>query len=984
MTFRLPISVEKVIWRDGQKVNQSDIVSEQSYNIQTQSAIVHNFFGSGLIPNVPERTYLFHSDQLTPQQSVHVAANRFDGIGIKAHAQPSDKSLGCQLEITLQNSIVCGRKSVKVLIVGLDFDNNLQYETFYFHRNETQISKKHFVNILGLIFNNFKGNSNGSRVYGGTITIQEAHPMHLSKSLITSSQNVEPNLFFRDLKLYSLSLGANITTALKQVITDVIGNNYSVDNLNIKTTAYKNRTLPASDITTRYGQKFLSTSNNIQKIRILLGATLDGSNKYDWSGDLVVTIYALQTSATNSSYDVIPSNAIDFQPDPTPLAQMTITQSMLNARGIVLNDVEQPVDFVFSNTKIANSLNSGIEANKYYMVCIQRIGDTSIGNLFTVTGNTATDKSKFTFFNGVVWTNVSNENMWYEIWSDNFKVADGMGVDSGINMSVPKIAIDEDTGGTIDYIYDTISFVNSGQNQLNYAIVESVKTPTTKVQDARTGNNVYSKEKYNAVVSTISSSSLNTLKTTSDPIILGCGMDMNNKSAYSYTDSYGFGMAVKDKFYIVNPKSALLAINLIGCKLTPNISHPQYIYRIVDVQEANFGLGDVNGDGKITIEDLIRAQELVGESLTKQTTQTSIVNGAIVGSSVITSMEVLRADVNQDGTVGIDDIENIRKYVNNDSATTAGGTFKTLILTLENNIGRCDEYYDYSDQYIRENPYSSNLLPIANLTDDQIKYYGNPKPVNLLNDIFFNMIPFQNLTFAITNENDYWDGSLVFTTYRARFLPCTFTNYDKINSVSENLDNLFNSKTRYMSPEILGGHNDMYVPGNLIIGGQILRNANQYHNVDYETATVVIELPEGHGASSIDIFHNFVMDTTGTGYTKLGYPAMRFADGSFVTSEALGLNQLRFSAAVQAYSPNFDGYTTADGYGTIVDPIMGIQLLNETGVLQFKMTNLKCDTINSMLRTKVQITVELKKSGWLNTPLTISYTKSGNIATDLP
>jgi hypothetical protein len=113
----------------------------------------------------------------------------------------------------------------------------------------------------------------------------------------------------------------------------------------------------------------------------------------------------------------------------------------------------------------------------------------------------------------------------------------------------------------------------------------------------------------------------------------------------------------------------------------------------------------------------------------------------------------------------------------------------------------------------------------------------------------------------------------------------------------------------------------------------------------------------------IDIFNAFIVDS-GTGFTSSGYPALRFADGSTVESNALDLHQLRFQVAVQSYSPNLDGYTVVDGYGIIVDPIIGINILNETGILQYQATNLEANPTNPILRTKIQISVFMKKAGW--------------------
>ena len=126
-----------------------------------------------------------------------------DGLAIQAQNQPTDNNFGNQLAIILMGSAVGGSKSVKIGIIGLDFQSNLQYETFTFKVNETQISTRHFTKVLVLLFNDFIGNPNLSFNLGGRIVIQETVPMTISRNPIMVGQNVQPNLWFRDFFLDS-------------------------------------------------------------------------------------------------------------------------------------------------------------------------------------------------------------------------------------------------------------------------------------------------------------------------------------------------------------------------------------------------------------------------------------------------------------------------------------------------------------------------------------------------------------------------------------------------------------------------------------------------------------------------------------------------------------------------------------------------------------------------------------------------------------
>jgi len=973
MTQRLQISAESVNWRDGQKVDERDLRVEQTGIQQTTSAILNNFFGSGLLSQTTQRVTIFDSTQLTQDQQMLISANIFDGNGIAPHAQPVDNSLGAQLEVTLSDSIAKGNKSTKVLVIGLDFQNNLQYETFVFHLNESQVGKKHFTRVLGLLFNDFKGNDNGSRNLGGQITIKEALPMQVSRSCLMSAQNVEPNLFFRDLKLYSLTDFPNVTVALSTILQNVIGSGYSVNALDIKVTGLNKRNLIADDITTHYGQKFQATTNNIQKITLLLGADNVGGS-YDWSGTLVVSIYALQTSVSCPT-DIVPETLIDFLPDPTPLAQLTFTQADLEANGYKLNNVEQPVDFIFANTKIGSTVNTGIVAGQYYMIDVRRSGAAGTGSLFMATGGSHSETSRFTFFNGVAWTDVTEEDMWYEVYSDSLKVADGMGVDAGASMFVPKTNTNATTGLTEDYSKEGISFINSGQNQLNFLVAQAVRELYLENQDPRTGTRQKSRQIYKASVSAVSSATLALLKTDSEPVVIGSAYDTNSKNSVTIigTQDY-FGQASGNTFTIINPPISLLSNNLIGCKIVPNIANPTAIYRIVDVKLCTDGYGDVNGDGKIDRDDIAAALALKGEDVSTEATQIKISQGEF------TVQQVLRADVDGDGIVSDIDVGLITDYVEHRiNSFPAGYSFPELILYLEHNLTRHDGYYDYSDIYARKHPLSTEKIAVALMNDEQKIYYGHPDRVLVESDVTFNTAPFVAVSYRITNTSDYWQEHLVRSTYAGRLLPCAFTyntsnpDYDCDAAVE------FKCEQRYAAPPCDGGRVDMFVPANLVVAGSILSTNGNSFPIDFETNTVTIEFPEEQIISgSIDIFRMFVADK-GNGFTIANYPAMKFSDCSLVQGDALENNQVKFSVAIQSYHPNLDGYSILDGYGIIIDPIMTVSMNHETGLLEFNSTNQKTDPVNTTLRTKLQITVMLKKAGWKNIATSVDYLDLPNL-----
>src|ERR1700690_1239207 len=146
MFNRLPVSSKQNKFFDGELIDDTDLTLEQNYNNQVQSGIINNHFGTGVLPEVLEENVIFDS---------LLASGLLDGKALTVQNQPQDQNFGNQLEIALSSSKVAGNRAIKILIIGLDFENNLQYDRFVFHRNESQISSKHYTKVLAVLFNDF-------------------------------------------------------------------------------------------------------------------------------------------------------------------------------------------------------------------------------------------------------------------------------------------------------------------------------------------------------------------------------------------------------------------------------------------------------------------------------------------------------------------------------------------------------------------------------------------------------------------------------------------------------------------------------------------------------------------------------------------------------------------------------------------------------------------------------------------------------------
>src|SRR5690606_9984244 len=212
----------------------------------------------------------------------------------------------------------------------------------------------------------------------------------------------------------------------------------------------------------------------------------------------------------------------------------------------------------------------------------------------------------------------------------------------------------------------------------------------------------------------------------------------------------------------------------------------------------------------------------------------------------------------------------------------------------------------------------------------------------------------------------------------ARLVPAAFTfDEDSGDLVDEN----GNCITQDISvcidaseivPRCNPGRNDFFVPDNLIIGkGQILKRDGTLFRQDLEIQHIILELPQEKifDHAILNVFDKLIADS-GDGFTSAGYPALKFSDCSTVGTDALARNQIRFGVTIQSRFPNQDGYDI-DGYGIIVNDTFGIDIDQSTGILTLTVSDLAYDPIFSELRTKIEITVYLKRAGWNNTPFTV-------------
>lgn len=960
MTKRRDVSVIFNKFHDAQRVDEQDLDTEQNRNIDTDASIIQNHIGTGVLLENPIQLVLFDSNDLSSTQASLLAANKFDGYGLDPQNQPSDSNYGNQLEVELTDSLAIGRFSVKVAIIGLDFNGNLQMDRFYFYRNEKQVTSKHYKKILSILTNDFKGNNNCSRQLGGRFVIKEVCSFQLSKDPIMIAQDVEPDIFWRDFKVADTSFDLSTTLQI------AIGSEYNVDDLNINTTFSSVKEIEPNDVTTQYIQKFKTTTDNIQKITLLLGVNKDSAvaekDWFGWDGDIVVSIYALQTTVSCPT-DIIPNLAIDFEPEKTPLAQVSFNMTSLEKAGYIFNDVLQPVDFVFSNTKLGSGKTSSLTVDNYYALSFKRSGASGTGTLFLGIGSNKLDNSVFSVFSGV-WTDVTEEDMWFQVWTDAAKIADGKGYDNGHGIQYDKVILDDVIGTNVDNQINAKTFVNTGSFGLNIGVLQAVPFESVKIQDERSGNDINARQKYVPSFSFVTESGLDDLKQVSNPFIIGVLSDVNPKKIPTLEKTQIYpGLAKNNEFTIINPDSDLLSQNLVGSNLIPNIDNCCDAFKIVKALLCTDGYGDLDNDGDVDTDDIALASSLLGESLFYNSTQQKIIDG------FFTTLDIIKADVDGDGYVTANDVDLITKFANKTiNSFAVGATFQHLVLTVQQQSGRYDGFYSCYDGYVfLDDGYGSQPTLALNLDSLEQKYDGYTSDPTINNDIVFSTVPFKTVTYKIEPQ-PFWQPYFIHENSNASKVQAIFTENSALNDTC--LENTLSYCKDISNNElnIDPGRNDFYIgDGNIILDHKaaILNEDGSNYSVDIEIGTVILQFPELILENAvIDVFNKLIADHGG-GLTSAKFPAMKYSDCTFVQPGDLVLGRVKITASIQSIVKNAEAYSSDDGYGILIqDPELGLYLDQETGILTVTAADLKENKLMLPLVTRVLITVYLKKAGW--------------------
>lgn len=915
-------------WYDFQRVSKQDLNSEQSSYLNSIAATSGAVLGTGVKLENPQELIILDSNNLTSTQQGYVAVNTFDGRGVLATPYlTEDQTEGNQISITISDARLNGFLSTLVTLIGKTFDNSLIYEHIELTNNGTEVSKNHFKEITNIMFQNFRGNNNtsvdgyGSRDVGGTLLITEASSFKISRDLIADEAVAEPDMFFRRYKVYDFG------KTLQVVLQEAIGSSNDIDDLDVNTTTASSRTFTASGTTdVIFGQKFKMNGNNIQKVSLLLSVGSIGN----WSGTLVVGIRPLQTSQSCST-DFLPDNEINFDPDTVPLEEVAVSATDMSNNGIVLTTEPQIVDFIFTSSNISNPSLSKLVDGQYYILTVRRTGSTTTNSILIPEARNSDPNKMLSVFESSVWTDVPDSTMWYRIWSDSIKVTSGVAYDKGFIITVEKTEID-DNDALVQKIEENIVLANTSENAENYLVAQKAIDFIAPETHPRTGDTVFSQEQNIPLFSVLSQADIETLmESQPDLLVLARIKDNNPRSNPTITGTIDYpALALGNIIHIINPGSDLLTQNVIGSIITPNMNKPALRYRIVSQNIYDDLYGDVNGDGIIDLDDVARLSDLDGYGRDLLTgVVPSATQLAAVQSGSVSMLEILRGDVDANGVItGASDLNQLNSYLTTGIAFTGGAGFTRVTLEVE----------PITNPYIVLDADAESILQLEVEDPD------------LIDNASFTALDFQIDFVAV------WQPENVEVLDLRRFSVTTFTE--------------FSNSDLSATPES-GGQNNLLVPGDVYLEGNIKNLDGTFHRLDFERAVVELELPAGDTVGEINIFNTFVSNK------------MKFSDGTLVSAEALTSNQVMFEVSIGSHVKNvlnisdgytYDGYVDFTGLGEDADEAIGTYIDQATGLLRVNAYNIVRNSFYPQLRTRILIGISLKKAGFTNSAVYVTST----------
>lgn len=1015
-------NLPRVNFFDGQRVTEADLDAEQTHHRDLVANLTRDFHGSGVV-----RDRLFEGrvllDTSSPSENVSnsdqenasefiINSGSYDGTAITLDRQPSDVVYGNRIEIQAEGLTVGGRISAKVLVIGTTYSSlssagELVSEVLEFGKNETKVTEHYYTRVVSVLFNNFSGGSGrteysltaeswNTALAAGRFVFRESEPLKVFSRTKTSFQTDSPNV----------ALASFVTSGTELSIEDEIkaglGAAYNYNDLYVELQPEEEIYFrPDGDSTIQYGQKFLAKSNNIQKIDLLMSTLRDDTaaagSEHDFSGDIVISIHRLSTDI-NCITDPNPDNLIDFDPEQSPLIEMSYSQEDLAILGYKLSADPQVVSFDFSGTLIADpTIEPSIDVDEFYAILISRRGDNRTGTLAMQKGYDRPSRkvdngqslnalerfgkqtSRFIEFdpNNLAYVDDSDSSLWFVVHSDTVEVTDGIAyTDDGISVILAKT--EEYVGSTeVSKFLRNIPLGNVAEGTSNLLVLQRQDDFISPSTHPRTGNFVNTRILDAPVVSVMSEAQWAAVDVDYPPILLARVKDLNVRDAQDILGTFGSpGYTDSDEIIFINPSTDLLTSNLINRIITPDLDCScASRYRIISADCEIAYAGDIDGDGKLTTNDIAELLNVVGNTVNSGTTERKVLGGEL------DPIAFFKSDLNNDGSVDGTDIELLEDAVDGYSNFSVPESFNILRLKLENVLEEDDYPEILSTGLFSESidpntstGSSSDMISLTTETEAQalsiragdnvsvssessdsgtyiiyskvvdetgfgvtlsvtesdgseVVFVGsNGFSISIISGTRVNTFADNQKLLDVPYTKKAWSIAYVGAPHSEDFIDvCDLRRYAETNFIEEFEEScVFSEEScaeeevctpQYKNQKVLA--DDLFIPN-----GEIYKAPGVPYHGDIEYATITLPLPPGSiDDCSVDLYTSFIKSAGGSRDTAAGYPAMMFSDGTYVGCEDAGADtdiakgRVKISQCISSlYVDAFvDGYAV-DGY----------------------------------------------------------------------
>jgi hypothetical protein len=965
------INKSRVNFFDGQRVTERDLDTEQNYFRDAIGGTLSDRGDFGVIDKLEDRDYLLLdlNNISTDNPSYGTVSNgKYDGKIILPDFQPADSSFGERIEVSLSGSNSRGRYSTRVLILGRVFNDltesgSIEFEILEFRKNEALITKNYYNHIYAIMLNNYSGGecftedgtsySNKTHLSDNSnIIISSAKPLRVYPKTEVFAQKSSPSI---DAYLFSHTY-ADFETFLSQAL----GVSRSQSEVFRDFSFRKESFLTTDNVGNAIGQKFLSNTDNIQSISVLISK----ENSGDWSGDLVFSIYDLQTTSSSR----VAADPIGFDPSLRPIAQVALDQQDLEYRGIFLDQSPKEIKVDFSRFDCANPSSGIIEKNKYYAIYIERVGDNRVNSLNIFKGDflpsgkanlgiplnpeETFSKQNYRMFKYDAATekyiDYADESLWFSINASCIEVTPGSAYSvDGFYLNIPKYK--EYVGETrILNFKDKVSIPNFN-TKLYVSLERSEKFLDLDVHP-RTGNYIHTRISDSAEISFLSPPA-----DSNSHLILASVNDKNTRQKVSISGSFdSAGLYETDHFYIVNPTTYQKSINYNGMNFIPDTDcQCNNVYQIIDFEIYNLLAGDLDRDGKYTISDSVLISNISGNTINSEVTERRLFggefsiedfyisdlnnDGAIDGFDILKSEDAANGNINFDSGLQIEFIkiyfENIRASglpsLFSGSATTLSST-NEMTFTANNRSEplsiRIGDVVNISSPesdtklYVRAKTVASDevsvTLYLERESGEAPSFIGSSATIDILSktntNIFSDNISLIQTPYSTKNYSIFVDES-EFRRFNIDVCDLrSFINYNKRKPYDSSC-NCYMQHT-CEKPDVVESN----ITGDLKVAGKLLGESGLPYRGDIDFANIKIPLPAGSiDGCSINIYDSFIKSTTNSCFTSSGLSALKYADGTFVgcedteSSNDIDKNRIKFIYGIASLFVDTD--TTASG-----------------------------------------------------------------------